>query len=114
ARFGQRGVPAGVRDASDLPGPGERWLPALAAELGVKPIVVHRWRWSGWLHARQLRGENGRWIVWADAAEVRRLRRLRAFEVEHHGRRTPPSDLTNRPTRPGAQGPTTRLQSGGE
>jgi DNA invertase Pin-like site-specific DNA recombinase len=114
ARFGQTGVPPGVRDASDLPGPGEWWLPALATELGVKPIVVHRWRWSGWLHARQLRGENGRWIVWADAAEVRRLRRLRAFEVEHHGRRTPPADLTNRPSRPGAHSRTTRSQSGGK
>jgi hypothetical protein len=114
ARFGRTGVPAGVRDANDLPGPGEWWLPALAAELGVKPIVVHRWRWSGWLYARQLRGENGRWIVWADAAEVGRLRRLRAFEIEHHGRRTPPSDLTGRPSRPGHPGRTTCLQSGGE
>jgi DNA invertase Pin-like site-specific DNA recombinase len=109
ARFGGTGIPAGVRDANDLPGPGEWWLPALAAELGVKPIVVHRWRWSGWLYARQLRGENGRWIVWADAAEVGRLRRLRAFEVEHHGRRTPPSDLTSRPSRPGDPSRTTCL-----
>lgn len=114
ARFGRTGVPAGVRDANDLPGPGEWWLPALAAELGVKPIVVHRWRWSAWLYARQLRGENGRWIVWADAAEVGRLRRLRAFEVEHHGRRTPPSDLTSRPSRPGDPGGATYLQRGGE
>jgi DNA invertase Pin-like site-specific DNA recombinase len=114
ARFGQTGVPPGVRGADDLPGPCEQWLPALAAELGVKPIVIHRWRWSGWLHARQLRGENGRWIVWADASEVGRLRRLRAFEVEHHGRRTPPPDLTDRPSRPDARGRTTRLQSGGE
>jgi hypothetical protein len=113
ARFGQTGVPPGVRDARDLPGPGEWWLPALAAELGVKPIVVHRWRWSAWLHTRRLRGENGRWIVWADTAEVRRLRRLRAFEVEHHGRRTPPSDLTSRPSRPGDPGRTTCLQRGG-
>ena len=90
ARFGRSGVPAGVRGADDLPGTGEWWLPALAAELGVKPIVVHRWRWSGWLHTRQLRGENGRWIVWADAAEVGRLRRLREFEIEHHGRRDAP------------------------
>jgi DNA invertase Pin-like site-specific DNA recombinase len=114
ARFGQTGVPPGVRDAGDLPGPGEWWLPALAAELGVKPIVVHRWRWSGWLHTRQLRGENGRWIVWADAAEVERLRRLRTFEIGCHGRRTPPSELTGRPSPPGEPGRTTRSQSGGE
>jgi len=113
-RFGRTGIPAGARDANDLPGPDEWWLPALGAEIGVKPIVVHRWRWSGWLLARQLRGENGRWIVWADAAEVGRLRRLRAFEIEHHGRRMPPSDLTSQPSRPGEPGRTTRSQSGGE
>lgn len=60
AKFGQTGVPPGVRDASDLPGADECWLPELAKRLGVKPIIVHRWRWSGWLHARQLRGGNGR------------------------------------------------------
>ena len=113
ARFGQTGVPPGVRDAGDLPGADERWLPALAMELGVKPIVVHRWRWSGWLHARPLRGENGRWIVWANAAEVRRLRRLRAFEIEHHGRRTPPTNLTTPASRGGSVDPTTRSQKGG-
>src|SRR3954470_6303633 len=114
ARFGRTGVPAGVRDANDLPGAGGRGLPALAAELGVKPIVVHRWRWSGWLHTRQLRGENGRWVVWADAAEVGRLRRRRAFGDGHHCVRTPPSDLTSRPSRPGDPSRTTCLQSGGE
>jgi DNA invertase Pin-like site-specific DNA recombinase len=113
ARFGQTGVPPGVRNASDLPGADECWLPGLAKRLGVKPIVVHRWRWSGWLHARQLRGENGRWIVWADAAELKRLRRLRAFEIKHHGRRTPSPDLTVPARRPGPRGATTHSQSGG-
>jgi hypothetical protein len=114
ARFGQTGVPPGVRDASDLPGADECWLPELAKRLGVRPIVVHRWRWSGWLHARQLRGENGRWIVWATAAEVARLRRLRAFEIEHHGRRTPPSKLTMRAKPARSSRPATRSQNGGD
>jgi len=114
ARFGRTGVPTGVRDATDLPGAGEWWLPALAAELGVKPIVVHRWRWSGWLCARQLRGENGRWIVWADAAEVERLRRLRTFEINRRGRRTPPAELIVRPERTVHPGGTTCSHSGGE
>lgn len=113
ARFGQTGVPPGVRDASDLPGADECWLPELAKRLGVKPIVVHRWRWSGRLYARQLRGENGRWVVWADAAELKRLRRLRAFEIKHHGRRTPSPDLTGPARRPGPRGATTHSQSGG-
>lgn len=113
ARFGQTGVPPGVRDASDLPGADEYWLPELAKHLGVNPIIVHRWRWSGWLHARQLRGEKGRWVMWANATEVARLRRLRAFEVEHHGRRTPPSALTTPAKRKVSDRPTTRSQSGG-
>ena len=94
ARFGQAGVPAGVRNASDLPGTNEWWLGTLAKHLGLKPIIVHRWRWSGWLHARQLRAENGRWIVWADAEELDRLRHLRAFEIEGRGRRKPLPELT--------------------
>jgi hypothetical protein len=114
ARFGQVGVPPGVRDARDLPGAEECWLPELAKRLGVKPIIVHRWRWSGWLHARQLRGENGRWVVWANTAEVTRLRQLRAFEVKHHGRRTPPAKLTTPAKRPDSDRPTTRSQSGGD
>jgi DNA invertase Pin-like site-specific DNA recombinase len=114
ARFGLVGIPPGVRSDADLPVAGEWWLPALAAELGVKPIVVHRWRWSGWLQARQLRGDNGRWIVRADAAEIKRLRRLRAFEIAHHGRRTPPPELTT-PRRPNrAKRQTTPERSGGK
>jgi DNA invertase Pin-like site-specific DNA recombinase len=98
-RLGLADVPAGVGGPSDLPGRGEWWLPDLAVELGVKPIVVHRWRWTGRLHARQLAGENGRWVVWADRGEVRRLRRLRTHEVGHKGKPAPPELTTPRARR---------------
>lgn len=88
-RLGLTAVPAGVACPADLPGPGEWWLPELAAELGVKPIVVHRWRRSGWVHARQLPGAHGRWIIWADSAERRRLRRLRGHEIQNRGQEAP-------------------------
>jgi len=118
ARFGQTGVPPGVRNASDLPGTNEWWLGTLAKHLGLKPIVVHRWRWSGWLHARQLRAENGRWIIWADADELDRLRRLRAFEMEGGGRCKPLSELPVGTDNPGIRaapaGSTTHSSSGGE
>lgn len=114
AKFGRSGIPPGVRDAGDLPGRHEAWLPGLARRLGVKPIVLHRWRWSGWLRARQLRGENGRWIVWADTEESDRLARLRRFEVEHHGRRKPPSELTTPVMPEDPRGKTTCSQSGGD
>jgi DNA invertase Pin-like site-specific DNA recombinase len=91
--LGLTSVPAGVRGPDDLPGKGEWWLADLATELGVRPIVVHRWRWSGWLHSRQLPGDNGRWIVWADGSELGRLRRLRAHELENRGRGVP-AELT--------------------
>lgn len=87
--LGLNSAPAGVASPADLPGEGEWSLPELAAELGVKPIVVHRWRWSGWVQARQLPGDNGRWIVWADGAERRRLRQLRRHEVRNRGRGVP-------------------------
>ena len=87
-RFGLTGQPAGLA-AGEGPGRCEWWLPELAYELGVKPIVIHRWRWSGYLSARQLAGDKSRWIVWANAAEMRRLRRLRAFERSHRGQVAP-------------------------
>jgi DNA invertase Pin-like site-specific DNA recombinase len=87
--LGLAAVPAGVASPADLPGKDEWWLPDLAAQLGVKPIVVHRWRWSGCVQARQLPGENGRWIIWADGAERRRLRQLRSHETHNRGREAP-------------------------
>jgi DNA invertase Pin-like site-specific DNA recombinase len=92
--WGLTGTPLGINGTARLPGPGEWWLPALARELGVTPIVVHQWRWYGWVHARQLPGKAGRVIVWADRTEVARLKRLRAYEVAHRGQHTVPAELT--------------------
>jgi hypothetical protein len=113
-RFGLAGLPPGIRDASDLPCRDEWWLPALAAELKVPPIVVHRWRWSGWVSARQLLGSQGRWIVRADQTEMCRLHQLRAFEIEHHGRQRPSLDLTTPTYSQPQKRSTTRMRSGGK
>ena len=91
-RFGLTGRPAGLAPGEKL-GRSAWWLPELAYELGVKPVVVHRWRQSGSVTARQLAGDQSRWIVWANAAEVRRLRRLRAYEKSHRGQMAP-AELT--------------------
>src|SRR5207237_4490305 len=48
-RFGLANVPPGIETPNDLPQTNEWWLPALAKELGLKPIILHRWRWSEWL-----------------------------------------------------------------
>jgi len=113
-RFGLAGLPPGIQDQCDLPGNDEWWLPSLAAALDVPPIVVHRWRWSGWLSARQLRGSQGRWIVRADQTDLDRLRQLRAFEIEHHGRHRPPLELTEIRSNTSKPQRTTRMHRGGK
>jgi DNA invertase Pin-like site-specific DNA recombinase len=113
-RFGLAGLPPGIRDQRDLPGQDEWWLPALAAELKIPPIVAHRWRWSGWLSARQLCSSHGRWIVHADQAEIQRLRELRAFEIQHHSRQRPPLELTTPRLPRSAIQLTTRAHRGGK
>ena len=93
--LGLAGLPAGMNDPAAGPGANEWWLPDLAAELGVRPGVIHRWRRRGWVHSRRLPGDNGRILVWADAGETGRLRRLRVHEVRRprdpipQGLRTP-------------------------
>jgi hypothetical protein len=54
-RFRLTGRPAGLAAGEGL-GRCEWWLPELAYELGVKPIVLHRWRLSRYVTARQLWG----------------------------------------------------------
>lgn len=115
-RFGLTGQPAGLA-AGEGPGRCEWWLPELAYELGVKPIVIHRWRWSGHLSARQLAGDKSRWIVWANAAEVRRLRRLRTYEKSHRGQAAPVELTTTlRPEgrKTPRRGEKTRTKKGGQ
>lgn len=85
----------GISDRRDGPEPGsnERWLPDLATALGVARSVVYRWQRSGYVSARRWGGGQSPWIIRADAAELTRLRRLRAYESEHRGE-VPPAELT--------------------
>jgi hypothetical protein len=39
--------------------------------------TLYSWLRRGWVHARQLPGAQGRWILWADEEELERLKRLR-------------------------------------
>jgi hypothetical protein len=95
-QFGLTERPATPEDGE--PRAGEWWLPALATELGVARSVLYRWRQNGYITARRRAGTPTEWIVWADAAERRRLRKLRAFE-ECHRCHKPPAELTT-PSRP--------------
>jgi DNA invertase Pin-like site-specific DNA recombinase len=65
-------------DAADLLKPHEWWFPDLAGRLDMPHPTLYSWLRRGWVHARQLPGAQGRWILWADEEELDRLKRLRA------------------------------------
>jgi hypothetical protein len=49
----------------------------LARELAMPQATLHRWIRVGWVHARKLPTPGGHWVIWADADELDRMRRLR-------------------------------------
>ena len=60
--------------------PVGQWTPrGLAAELQMPPGTVYEWIHRGWVTA----GSGDFYIIRADAAELARLRRLRAITVGH-------------------------------
>lgn len=81
----RRGLADGQPGKESL-GRHEWWLADLARELKISPWKLRDWVTKGWLHGRQLVAD-GPWVVWADRAEVKRLRQLRARSkrgVFHH------------------------------
>lgn len=64
----------------------EWWLPMLAETLGMPLTTLYNWVRRGWVNARQQEG-NGRWIVWADEAEVERLKQQHARPLGYYTRR---------------------------
>lgn len=71
-----------------LLGQHEWWLKELAYELGMPEATLYNWLRRGYLKApRQQKQAPYRWIVWADEAEVGRLKRLRARPVGEYHRR---------------------------
>jgi hypothetical protein len=69
-------------------GPAEEewWLAELARELRMPGGTLHGWIRRGWVEARK-QESSGRWIVRADEAEVKRLKRLRSVPMGHHDHR---------------------------
>jgi DNA invertase Pin-like site-specific DNA recombinase len=64
------------------------WLLSdLARDLGMPAATLHRWRKVGWVRARKLPVPGGHWAIWANAAERKRLAKLRRF---HRNRRDLP------------------------
>jgi DNA invertase Pin-like site-specific DNA recombinase len=73
-------------------GPDEWWARELADRLDVAPSGLRHWIERGVVRARQEQGGWQRWIVWADAAELERLRayRRRDTAAEQRHRWTAP------------------------
>jgi DNA invertase Pin-like site-specific DNA recombinase len=61
---------------SVLLGRDEWWPEELARHLGMPRSTLCSWCRRGWILGRQLPGKKGRWIPFADAGELERLRRL--------------------------------------
>ena len=54
----------------------EWWMTDLCHHLQLPHPTLYSWIRRGWVNARQLPVAGGRWILWADAEELDRLRRL--------------------------------------
>jgi len=54
----------------------EWWLSDLSRQLHIPQPTLYLWVRKGLVHARKLPGVQGAWILWADAEELDRLRRL--------------------------------------
>jgi hypothetical protein len=68
--------PLPQREYPDGCGRAEWWIGDLARELGMSTHGLMNWVRRGWIRARQTGGVGRCWIVWADAAELARLRQL--------------------------------------
>jgi DNA invertase Pin-like site-specific DNA recombinase len=68
-------------------GPDQWWAADLAEALGTTRGLLATWIRRGWLTARQRDEPLRRWVIWADAAELARLRGLRQRSVADEARR---------------------------
>ena len=58
----------------------EYWLTDFARHMQIPVSTIHKWQRVGWLHSRKIAVAGGRWAIWADASEEKRLRALRRFK----------------------------------
>ena len=72
---------------NDRLGSDEWWLTDLAHALDMPPVTLYHWLRRGWLRARREEQSPRRWILWADTAEVARLRALHQRPLGEAARR---------------------------
>jgi hypothetical protein len=73
----RRGLMGNERSHDELLGKHEWWLTDLARALQMSHLKLRDWANRGWVHSRKTPVQ-GRWILWADKEEVKRLRKLLA------------------------------------
>lgn len=71
----------------ELLGEHEWWLVRLAARIQMPKQTLYGWVRRGWVRNRQLTGYGHPWVVWADDAELERLRRLHELPSGYHTHR---------------------------
>jgi DNA invertase Pin-like site-specific DNA recombinase len=99
SRRGRTGPRPRVASDGDPLQANEWWLSDLSRELEMPQPTVHSWLRRGWIGSRKSAIAGGRWILWADAEELARLRRLRCSPRSWSD--TPyPAELTTPKTRP--------------
>lgn len=81
----------GERNDNSLLRPEEWWIRDLANQIGMPWQTLRDWAVNGWVHGRQSNVEK-LWIIWADRAEIKRLRKLRS--AKGHGILGKPVELT--------------------
>jgi DNA invertase Pin-like site-specific DNA recombinase len=64
----------------------EWWVSDLARTVGIPKTTLHPWRKRGWLQARW-HAQTQRWMVWADGAELERLKQRHALPPGYYSRR---------------------------
>ena len=58
----------------------EFWLTDFARNVKIPVATIHNWQRKGWLHSRKVNIAGGRWAIWANEAEHKRLRQLRQYK----------------------------------
>jgi hypothetical protein len=71
----------------ELLGEHEWWLGDLAGRIQMPKQTLYTWVRRGWVRSRQLQDHARRWVVWADEAELKRLRRLGELPRGYHTHR---------------------------
>ncbi len=96
--FGRQGIQELLRDLGvrarqprtaprDDLGADEWWAAALAQQVGMPLATLQNWVRRGWVRAWQQAQPPRRWVVWANAAEVERLRRRHQRPAGYYTRR---------------------------